>query len=180
MRSGAGLLWAALAVLPGCSTYEVIPDRLEGKVRKDIQYGEVEKEPDSYRGQTVIWGGEVLDVSRRDENMRVEILHLPLDRTLRPVDAPTASRGRFLAIDPHGDINDASMLKKGTLVTVIGDIQGLVTTRLDQDTHETPALVIRDMTAWNPQIGRTRYPAGSPFVGYRPFVFWDSRRIAGQ
>jgi starvation-inducible outer membrane lipoprotein len=102
------------------------------------------------------------------------MLHLPLDRTLWPVEAPTASRGRFLAIDAHGDIPDADKLKKGTLVTVIGRIQGLVSTKLDQDTHEVPALLIRAMRAWDRQVGRTTYPPGSPFIGYRPFIFWTA------
>jgi starvation-inducible outer membrane lipoprotein len=100
--------------------------------------------------------------------------------TLRPVEAPTASRGRFLAIDAHGDITDADKLKKGTLVTVIGRIQGLVSTKLDQDAHDIPALLIRDMTAWDRQVGRTTYSPGSPFIGYRPFIFWDSRRVAAE
>ena len=166
--------------LSGCSTYKVIPDRLDGQVRKDIQFAQVEQAPDSYKGQTVVWGGEILNVSRRGEDISVEILQLPLDRTLRPVDSPTSSKGRFLAIDDYGSIKDGEKLKKGALVTVIGEIQGQVSAKLDQDTHNVPAMFIRDMTAWERQIGRTRYPASSPFVGYRPFIFWDSRRVAGQ
>lgn len=165
--------------LSGCSTYEVIPDRLEGEVRQDIEFAQVEQTPDAYQGQTVVWGGEVLDVSRRGEHMSVEILHLPLDTTLRPIDSPAASRGRFLAVDSHGDIKDAAALKKGTLVTVIGEIHDLVSTKLDQDTYEAPSLLIRDMTAWERGIGLTQYPPGTPFVGHRPFVFWDSRRVTG-
>jgi starvation-inducible outer membrane lipoprotein len=176
IKAAAGIM----LVLCGCSTYQVIPDRLEGLVRKDVRLAQVEDAPASYQGQTVVWGGEILDVSRRGENTSLEILHLPLDRTLRPVVNPPASEGRFLAIDAHGDITDADKLKKGTLVTVIGTVQGLVSTKQDKDSHGVPALLIRDMTAWNRQVGRTTYPPGSPFIGYRPFIFWDSRRVAGQ
>ena len=167
-------------ILVGCSSYHVIPKRLKEQVNKDIQYEQVEEAPDSYKGRTVVWGGEILDIGRRDQNTTVEILHLPMDRTLRPLDAPTSSRGRFLAIDAHGDITDADKLKKGTLVTVIGEVQGLRSAKLDQDRHDIPALLIRDMTAWEREIGRTTYPAASPFVGYRPFIFWDSRRVASE
>ena len=171
---------AIVLLLAACSTYQVIPKRLQGQVRKDVQFTQVEQAPGSYKDQTVVWGGEIVDIGRRNQNTTVEILHLPVDRTLRPIDAPTASKGRFLAIDAHGDITDADKLKKGTLVTVIGEVQGLMSTKLDQDTHDIPALLIRDMTAWDRQVGRTTYPAGSPFTGYRPFIFWDSRRVAGQ
>lgn len=169
-----------MLALVGCSSYHVVPNRLKDQVNKKVQYEQVEEAPDSYKGQTVVWGGEILEIRRLGENTSVEILYLPLDRTLRPLDAPTSSRGRFLAIDAHGDITDADKLKKGTLVTVIGEVKGLVSTKLDQDMVELPALFIRDMTAWERQIGRTHYSGASPFVGYRPFIFWDSRRVAGQ
>lgn len=107
---------AIMVALAGCSTYQVVPNRLGGEVRKNVQFTQVEQASDSYKGQTVVWGGEILDIGRRDQNTTVEILHLPVDRTLRPIDAPTASKGRFLAIDAHGDITDADKLKKGTLV----------------------------------------------------------------
>jgi outer membrane lipoprotein len=175
---GGGLIIAV--ALSACSTYQVVPKQLRNEVRRDVQFTQVEQAPDWYKGQTVVWGGEVLKVSRGGENTTVEVFHLPLDRTLRPLDAPTASRGRFIAIDGHGDIADADKLRKGTLVTVIGEVRGLMTIRVDQDTHDVPALLIRDMTAWERQIGRTTYGGASPFVGYRPFVFWDSRRVAGE
>jgi starvation-inducible outer membrane lipoprotein len=176
--AGAGLIM--VLALVGCSSYQVVPSRLKDQVNKDVQYKQVEQAPGAYEGQTVVWGGEIVGIGRRDENTSVEILHLPLDRTLRPLDAPTASRGRFIAIDAHGDITDADKLREGTLVTVIGEVQGLVPATLDQDRHDIPALLIRDMTAWDHQIGRTHYSGASPFIGYRPFIFWDSRRVASE
>ncbi len=174
--AGIGLFFA----VAGCSSYEVIPDHLEGQVREDIQLEQVEKTLDPYKGETVVWGGEVLSASIQGDAITIEILQLPLDRTLRPMDSKPASKGRFLAIDAHRDIKNADSLKKGTLVTVIGEVQGLVASSLDQGSYEAPAILIRDMTIWDRQIGMTRYPVGSPFIGYRPFVFWDSHRIAGQ
>jgi starvation-inducible outer membrane lipoprotein len=175
---GAGLI--VVLALVGCSSYHVVPNRLKDLVNKEVRYEQVEEAPAAYKGQTVVWGGEILEIGRRGENTSVEILHLPLDRTLRPLDAPTSSRGRFLALDAHGDITDADKLRKGTLVTVIGEVKGLISTTLDQDRHDIPALLIRDMTAWERQIGRTHYSGPSPFIGYRPFIFWDSRRVASE
>jgi len=110
----------------------------------------------------------------------VEFLHLPLDRTLRPIDERAASRGRFLGIDANDDIKDPVRLKPGTMVTVIGEVRGLSKARMDADTYEAPTLIIRDMTAWEREMGITQYPFGSPYVGYRPFVFWDSHRVAAE
>lgn len=177
LTAGAYVIVAAIA---GCSTYEVIPDHLDGQVRRDIGLEQVEKTPESYRGETVVWGGEILSTSLERDTITVEIFQLPLDRTLRPLDSKAASKGRFLAIDAKQDMKEAGALKKGTLVTVIGEVRGVVPSRLDQDQYDAPALLIRDMTVWERRIGRTQYPLSSPFVGYRPFIFWDSRRVSGE
>jgi outer membrane lipoprotein len=176
MRAGACLI----LIFTGCSTYEVIPDHLEGQVREDIQLEQVETAPDSYKGETVVWGGAIQGVSVQGDQIKIEVLQLPLDRTLRPLDSKAASRGRFLAIDSRRDIKDPALLNKGALVTVIGAVQGLVTSPLDLGSYDAPALRIRDMTVWERQLGLTQFPPGTPFVGYRPFVFWEGHRVADR
>ena len=178
MRTGM----AVMLVLVGCSTYQVVPNHLKGQVRQDIQLTQVEQAPGSYKGQTVVWGGEIVDINRQDQHTTVEIFQLPLDQTLRPIDPPSASKGRFLAMDVHGDtdITDPHRLKKGTRVTVIGEVQGLVSVKLDQDRHDIPALLIRDMTAWDYETGKTWYPYTRRFYDYQPYTFWEGRRVAKE
>lgn len=179
MRRGA-LIIAASVLTAGCSLYEVVPDRLEGQVREDVRYEAVQADPGAYEGETVAWGGEILKVTRRGHKTEVEILQLPLDRTLRPIIEEAASRGRFVAVDSYEDIDNPSLLEEGTLVTVIGEVQGVVTRPMDHDRYQAPELIIRDMTAWERKSGITHYPMTSPLRGYRPFVFWDRQRVVSE
>jgi outer membrane lipoprotein len=169
-----------LVLLSACASYQVVPDHLKDRIEKDLSFEEVEADPDSYEGRTVIWGGKVLDVMQKAGTTRVEILQVPLDRVFRPLDAPTASRGRFMAVDANRDMKDPAALRQDTLVTVIGEIRGRMKAALDEAAYDYPTVVIRDMTAWEKEPGIMRFPPGAPFVGFRPFIFWDSERVAGK
>jgi starvation-inducible outer membrane lipoprotein len=174
------IIVAVLILTGGCGAYQVVPTHLKGKVNPDILIEQVETTPAAYQGQTVAWGGEVLEVSKNDKEARIQVLHLPLDRTLRPMEGRAGSRGRFVAIDRAGDIKDPSLLKPGTLVTVLGDVAQPSTIHIGQDTVQAPTLRIRDMTAWELEVGMGHIPFRSPFIGSRPYVFWDGERVASE
>jgi outer membrane lipoprotein len=169
-----------LVLLSACANYQVVPDHLEDRIQKDLSFEQVEQNPEAYEGRTVMWGGKVLDVMQTTGNTRVEIMQVPLDRVFRPLDAPTASRGRFMAIDTNHEMKDPAALQKDALVTVIGEVRGRVKATLDEGRYEYPTIVIKDMTAWEKQPGITHFPPGSQFKGFRPFIFWDSRRVVGK
>jgi starvation-inducible outer membrane lipoprotein len=174
------IVLAGVVFTAGCGSYHVVPEHLKQKVNSDILIEQVERAPASYQGQTVAWGGEVLTVSRGETGTTVEVLHLPLDYTLRPIQGRAASRGRFVAVDEAGDIKDPTLLKPGTLVTVLGDVAQPSRIKIGQDSAEAPTLVIRDMTAWELERGIGHYTRSSPFIGYRPYVFWDAQRVASE
>lgn len=64
--------------------------------------------PESFRGQSVDFGGEVLEARTLKDGTRIEIFHLPLDRSSRPGTNLTQSQGRFMAI--HRDFLDPATL----------------------------------------------------------------------
>ena len=88
-------------------------------------------------------------------------------------------KGRFMAIDGNGAMKESGTLPKDTLVTVIGEVRARVEAPLDESRYQYPAIVIQDMTAWEKQPSITHSPPGAPLQGFRPFIFWDSRRVAG-
>lgn len=164
----------------GCGTYQVIPEHLEDRVRMDLSFDQVAQNPGAHEGDTIMWGGKVLAVGRIEGKTRIEILHLPLDDVHCPIDAPTASRGRYMAVDRGREIESPASLPKDTLVTVIGEVRGVVNAPLDQGQYAYPHIAIRDMTAWEKQTGVRHTAPGAQMHGYRPFVFWDSRRVVGR
>lgn len=177
-KPGARAIGTLLFFLTACGAYQVIPSHLEKRVRTDLTFEQVSQNPDAHEGATVIWAGRVLEVKQIEGKTRVEILQLPLDGVYRPIEAPTAPRGRFMAFDADHDMKNPSSLGKDTLVTVIGEVRGLVKAPLDQGLYEYPNIAIKDMTAWEKKPGIKQTPPGSHLVGFRPFIFWDSRRVA--
>lgn len=167
-----------LTLLSACATYHVVPEHLEARIQKDLSWEQVMQHPVRYDGAIVMWGGKVLEVTQSSGRTQVEILHLPLDRFLHPIDGP--STGRFSAIDTKQEMNDSAALQKDTLVTVIGEIRGRGQTAEQDPSDVHPLLLVRDMTAWQREVGTRAFPPGSPFTGSRPFLFWDSHRVAGH
>ncbi len=173
MTAYASLLLASAA----CTGYDVIPSHLEHRIQRGVSIEQVQHQPGAYQGQTVIWGGKILGVSQAGGPLRIEIQEGPLDAFFRPLEAPTASRGRFLAVDTGQDVKDSSRLQKETFVTVIGEVLAPIRSAPDTGIDESPRLAIKDMTAWEKQPGIRHSPPGSQLVGFRPFTFWDGHRV---
>lgn len=181
MKANAGF-WVGCAllsiVLSGCNRYQVIPDHLVKQVNEKLSYEQVKGSPEIYRGQIVVWGGEVLSAIRDAESTTVEVLEIPLTKDHFPLNSPASSRGRFLAIDSSGEIIDPAIFKEGSRITVIGEILDSRTEPLDKATYDFPVVAIRDMTMWENRT-RANYPFagyysyyGYGYYGYRaPFIF---------
>ena len=58
---------------------------------------QVKAAPDSFQGQSAVFGGKVLTARRQKDGTRIEILQLPLDRSHAPGYDLTQSQGRFIA-----------------------------------------------------------------------------------
>lgn len=175
-----------LVFMGGCNRYQVIPEQLAGQVNTTLTYEQVKAASGAAHSQIVVWGGVVLNAIRDTERTTVEILELPLNKDHILLDNPASSRGRFLAIDSHGEIIDPAIFKDGSRVTVIGELIGLRTETRDKAAYDYPVLAIRDMTLWDERT-RSIYPTtgfshyyGYGFYGYRPYTFWDGTRVAGS
>ncbi|UVT17469.1 MAG: Slp family lipoprotein [Nitrospira sp.] len=184
---GLCVAYAVLSVfLGGCNRYQVIPERLAAQVNHKLTYEEVKASPDAYKGQIVVWGGEVLTAARETDRTKVEVLQLPLNKDHIPLDNRASSRGRFLAVDSRGEIIDPAIFEEGSRITVIGEIVGSRTETREKAMYDYPVIVIRDMTVWD---GRTK--SNYPFAGYysyygygyygnRPYTFWEGTRVSGS
>src|SRR5689334_20579865 len=91
-------------VVSGCNRYQVIPDHLAKQVNEKLSYEQVKGSPETYRGQTVVWGGEVLSAVRQGDRTKIEVLQMPLNKDYRPEASKAASEGRFLAWDTRQEI----------------------------------------------------------------------------
>jgi outer membrane lipoprotein len=150
-------------VLVGCASTQVDE---AGSSGNPIPFVQVKTAPDSYRGQSVVFGGEVLNARRLKDGTRIKILQLPLDRAGRPASDRTQSQGRFIAM--HREFLDPATLPPGTRVAVTGEVTGSMTLPLDETEYTYPVLEARHIEVLPPpqtgQSWRQPYPY-YPYMG---------------
>jgi outer membrane lipoprotein len=169
-------LMAVLITLAGCTSMQEVEDR------QALTFLQVKAAPDSFKGQLAVFGGKVLIARRQKDSTRIEILQLPLDRSLRPGYDLTQSQGRFIAL--QREFLDPATLPPGTRITVTGEISGSITLPLDETEYTYPLIDIKRVQVWagpedvarriNPYyyMGPGSYwgPYWSPY--WRPWPYW--------
>ena len=168
---------ALLIALTGCASTQEAGD---GSDAQALTFLQVKAAPDSFKGQSVVFGGMVLTARRLKDGTRIEILQLPLDRSMRPGYDLTQSQGRFIAL--QREFLDPATLPHGTGVTVTGEITGSITLPLDETDYTYPVIDIKRLHVWarsedaalriRPYMGPgpTWGPYWSPF--WRPWPYW--------
>jgi len=165
-----------LVMLAGCTSIQ------EAEERQALTFLQVKAAPNSFKGQPVAFGGKVLTARRQKDSTRIEILQLPLDRSLRPGYDLTQSQGRFIAV--QREFLDPATLPPGTRVTVTGEVSDSITLPLDETDYTYPVINIKRVQVWagpedvarrtNPYyyMGPGSYwgPYWSPY--WRPWPYW--------
>jgi outer membrane lipoprotein len=173
-------MWSALSstiafglslALIGCASQQAE----EGSSASAIPFLQVKTAPDSYRGQSVVFGGEVLSARRLKEGTRIEILQLPLDRSGHPGTDRTQSQGRFMAM--QRDFLDPATLPPGTRILVTGEVTGSTTLPLDETEYTYPVVDVRHIEVLPPpEVAyqwRRPYPyMGGPYWGPYGSPYW--------
>jgi len=149
---------ALLVTLAGCASTQ------EAEDRQGLTFLQVKATPDSFHGQSVIFGGKVLTARRQKDGTRIEILQLPLDQSMRPGYDLTQSQGRFIAL--YREFLDPATIPPGTRVTVRGEVSGSVTLPLDETDYTYPAISIKHVQVW--PASEDMAPRIRPYMGPGP------------
>jgi len=170
---------AMLVTVAGCVSTQESGD---GSGVQALPFLQVKAAPDSLKGQTVTFGGHVLTARLLKDGTRIEILQLPLDRSMHPGYDLTQSQGRFIAF--QREFLDPATLLPGTRVTVTGEVSGSLTLPLDETEYTYPVIDIKQLRVWaKSEDGPARirpypyYYMGSywgPYWGpyWRPWPYW--------
>ena len=151
-------------LLSGCASQQ--PE--EGSAASPITFLQVKAAPDSYRGQSVVFAGEVLSARRLKEATRIEILQLPLDRSGHLGTDRTLSQGRFVAM--HREFLDPATIPPGTQLTVTGEVTGSITLPLDETEYSYPVIEARHIEVLPPEVAaQWRRPYPYPYMGPGPY-----------
>ena len=76
------LILTGVLLLPSACA-QVMSSEVRAKARKDLSFSAVLANPEAYRGETVIWGGQVIDTLNEPGSTLIKILQIPLDFTAR-------------------------------------------------------------------------------------------------
>ncbi|HKN86515.1 MAG TPA: Slp family lipoprotein [Nitrospiraceae bacterium] len=149
------ILWACslslLVMSVSCTSQDyVIPEPLASHVDRSLTFEQLKESATSYIGKVVVLGGEVLNAKRLPAGTSIEILQLPLDGS-EPVADVQQSQGRFLAL--QREFLDPATLVERPRVTIVGEVTGVQTQRLDDIEYTYPVLAVKDLKVWPDSIG---------------------------
>jgi outer membrane lipoprotein len=146
----------------------VITEEVRNKANDSISFSQVLQKPDAYKGQTVVWGGEVIkSEAQKDGSMVIEVFQRPLGVRDAP-DIYSESEGRFIIraqkfLDPYA-------YRTGSKITVAGVIEGEDIRPLGKMSYRYPVILNKEIYLWDDSYYQT---ASDPFpifpVFYEPY-----------
>lgn len=148
MRHAARLLSVTVAALAlavgGCA-----PAPIYRNVHAvTVAPAQVAQAPARYAGNTVIWGGRIVQVKNFADHSEVELLAYPLDGSQRPR-ANDSGSGRFIAVMP-GYVEPLDY-PSGALMTVNGKLDGSRTGKVGEADYVFPLVQAAQSHVWTPE-----------------------------
>jgi starvation-inducible outer membrane lipoprotein len=143
-RLAVVLMWVVLA---GCAGS--IPPRLAQQVVWNLDFPEIRRQPEVYRGQVVALGGTSIYIAAIEEGYQVVVSELPLDASRRP--RPVVNqrpRGMFMVLIARPVA--PSVLRTGVELTVVGEIRGAAALPEAMGGAAAPVLEARHIQVWRP------------------------------
>ena len=136
----------ASILLSSCSSQRIVPESMEPLVDRTVSFRDVLTSPESYKGRVLVLGGEVLKAKRLHDSTQIEVLQLPLEDGEAPSLDRQQSQGRFLAL--RREFLDPATMAEGTRVTIVGEVSGEKTDRLDDVEYRYPTLIVKHLHVW--------------------------------
>ncbi|NGZ04712.1 MAG: hypothetical protein CV090_16850 [Nitrospira sp. WS238] len=171
------MMSVGLLFINGCNRADVIPDRLEGKVDRDLRYSDIKNNPQAKKGKLMLAGGKVLSAERMKDGTRIEVLQIPLSEDLMPTGQETESKGRFVVIDRGDNISDPAIFAdEDKRITVVGEVLGTTTIQIDEMNQQVPQLALKHVTVWDWDRVKSGY---IPYAGYGYPYGWGYRGYYG-
>jgi outer membrane lipoprotein len=144
-NNGFPLLCTIVAVLllTGCA--HVISKGVLQEVDSSISFMQLLKDPEAYRGKTVLFGGDIIETQNLSDRTLVVVLQRFLDNRGKP-GAGDVSEGRFI-ITTAGFL-DPAIYSSGRKITVAGRVVGKEMRPLGEITYAYPVIEKRELYLW--------------------------------
>ena len=137
------LTLCVLSVLAACATTPVFDTQ---GVDESLTPAQVLDLAGQVSGQTVLWGGSILDVQNLTEYTQLEVLAFPLHSSQRPLHKLQPS-GRFL-LRQQGFLEPA-VYRVGKSITALGEIAGIEEGKVGEASYRYPIVNTRQIQLWS-------------------------------
>ncbi len=138
-----GLICWIIALLTGCTGG--VSKYARSQVSYFEPFGQLQQQPEKYRGETVIWGGRIISSTALKGATEIEVLQLDLNHNQRPI-SNDQSQGRFII--RSAAFIDPALYPKGTLITVVGPLKGSENRAIDRMPYQYPVIGITEIKKW--------------------------------
>lgn len=124
-----------------------ISSQARSQVTYSGAFSEVLENPFGFEGQTVMWGGRVIEIQNQGGLTEIVALQMVLDSKYRPSDGD-ASQGRFLIKTP--EFMDPALYPPGTLFTVVGNLLGAENRMIGEMDYRYPVIDVVEIETFDP------------------------------
>jgi outer membrane lipoprotein len=119
------------------------------QVRNQVTYfgpfADVQQAPQKYAGETMLWGGKVIETRVKNNTTEIVVLQLALDRWDRP-QGDDQSQGRFIV--RSAQFLDPALYPPGILITVAGHLQGSERRSIGEMPYAYPVIDPIEIKKW--------------------------------
>ncbi len=138
------------------------------EVKKEIAISDVIRSPEKFKGESVIWGGVIVETISRAGETLVIVRQTELDFQKRPKDLDQ-SAGRFIIL--YRGFLDPTIYSRDREITVAGTISGKEERPVGEHRYTYPIINAREIHLWEKrEIPRYYYDPWYPW--YRdPFLY---------
>lgn len=135
-------------LVSGCA--HIVSPGLRNEVDESITPSMIFRDPDMFRGKTVILGGIIVDAKNTKKGTLMEVVQKPLDYRGRPLHSDRTA-GRFLIL--YEGFLDTAIYSPGRAVTAAGEVMGAKTRPLDEIEYSYPFIKSRELYLLTPGYG---------------------------
>lgn len=140
------LLLLTIISLFGCA--HIISKEVREKADIELAPSDLLKDPNAYRGKTVILGGVIVSSTNTEEGTYIEVVQKPLDHRGRPKDTDI-SYGRFIIF--FDGYLDTAIYSQGREVTAAGEVLGKIMRPLGEMEYPYPLIKSRELHLLEPR-----------------------------
>jgi len=146
MLNGYGrtvLLLSLIFIIGACAGG--ISEQARAQITFTGSFSDVLQDPAKYQGETLLWGGKVIETQVKEGVTDIVVLQLALGGYDRPMD-DDQSHGRFLI--RSSQFLDPALYPPATLVTVVGRLQGTERKPIGQMLYVYPVIDPIEIKKW--------------------------------